>query len=347
MLRLGCVKMIVDYRDLDNEYVYIDVRTPDEYYDGTIGTAYNIPLFSNEERADVGTAYKKESVEKAKKMAIEAVAKKLPDIYDRATWVLKSHKKVALFCARGGMRSQTLGSLLNAMGFDVKVIKDGYKGYRNAVIEETNRMAKDMKFIVLHGNTGVGKTHILTTLDSAGVPVMDIEGLAKHRGSLLGKVGIKEIVTQKNFEHEIYMNLKLNTRGYVLVEAESRRLGQVLIPESVMESMAVGEHFSIEADIEFRADIIVAEYIQSEENFEHIFGLLHMFKKQIGESGVKALKSLMEEKDYREVAKRLMLDYYDPQYMHKAKTYDYVLTVDVKDIEQASNQIKEFVEKNY
>ncbi|MGB3367755.1 MAG: tRNA 2-selenouridine(34) synthase MnmH [Acidaminobacteraceae bacterium] len=339
--------MIVDYKDLDDEYIFIDVRTPDEYYDGTIGTAYNIPLFSNEERADVGTAYKKESVEKAKKMAIEAVAKKLPDIYDRATWVLKCHKKVALFCARGGMRSQTIGSLLNAMGFDVKVINGGYKGYRNTVIEETNELAENMKFIVLHGNTGVGKTHILTRLKSMGIPIMDIEGLAKHRGSLLGKVGIKEIVTQKNFEHEIYMNLKLNTKGYVLVEAESRRLGTVLVPESVMQSMAAGEHVLVSADIEFRADIIVAEYIQSEENFDQILGLIHMFKKQIGDAGVKALKALMDEKEYREVAKRLMLDYYDPQYMHKAKDYDYALTVDVKDIKEASDEIKEFVEKNY
>lgn len=339
--------MIVDYKELDNEYVFIDVRTPDEYYEGTIGSAYNIPLFSNEERAKVGTIYKKESVEKAKKLAIEAVAKKLPDIYEKATWVLKNHEKVALFCARGGMRSQTLASLLNSMGFEVKVVKDGYKGYRNAVIEETKVLAEQIKFVVLHGNTGVGKTHILKKLEGDGLPVLDIEGLAKHRGSLLGKVGIEEIVSQKNFEHQVYMNLKTNTRGYVLVEAESRRLGQVLVPEAIMEAMSRGDHIFVDADLEFRADIIVAEYIQSEDNFTHILSLLHMFKKQIGESGVNGLKELMEKKDYKEVARRLMVDYYDPKYMHKANQYEYDLKVFVKDIESASNEIKEFVEKKY
>jgi tRNA 2-selenouridine synthase len=176
---------------------------------------------------------------------------------------------------------------------------------------------------------------------------MDIEGLAKHRGSILVKVVIEDNVTQKNFEHEVYMSLKLNKKNYILVEAESRRLGHVLVPECVMEAMVLGEHMSIEADIEFRSDIIVAEYIQNEENFEHILGLLHMFKKQIGDEGVKALKALMDEKNYREVAKRLMLDYYDPKYMHNAKEYDYAFVVQVKDIKEASDEIKEFVEKNY
>lgn len=340
-------KMIVNYRELDDEYVFIDVRTPKEYQEGTIGGAYNIPLFSNEERAEIGTVYKQESVELAKKMAIEAVSKRLPEIYEKATWILHNHKKVALFCARGGMRSQTLGSLLNAMGFKVKVVKDGYKGYRKVVIEDIEKYAATKRFVVLHGNTGVGKTYILNNLTEKGLPVLDIEGAAKHRGSLLGKVGIEEDITQKNFEHVIYSELKSIADDYVVVEAESKRLGKVIIPDCVMNSMASGDHIFVDADIDFRCDIIVSEYMEDERNFEHIYNLLHMFKKQIGEADVNMLKELMEKEDYKSVAKYLMLYYYDPKYMHKAKEYEYIYNLNVGSIEEASKELMDFLLKTY
>ncbi|WP_010292506.1 rhodanese-like domain-containing protein [Clostridium senegalense] len=150
-----------EYKELKGDYVLVDVRSPLEYKENTIPGAVNIPLFNDEERALVGTIYKQESTEKAKKIGMEIVSKKLPSIYDEFLKLEKKHKKIVLFCARGGMRSGSLVALLSSLGMRVEKIKGGYKSYRGYVLEELPKLNEQVKYIVLHGNTGVGKTEIL------------------------------------------------------------------------------------------------------------------------------------------------------------------------------------------
>ncbi|BEP30253.1 tRNA 2-selenouridine(34) synthase MnmH [Helicovermis profundi] len=338
--------MIVDFNDLDEEYVFIDVRTPKEYMDGSIGKCFNIPLFTNDEREKVGTKYKK-SVEKAKMLAIEAVSEKLPSIYAEFVKIYKKHKKVALYCARGGMRSQTLGSLLNALGYDVKVINGGYKGYRNTVISETERFCKEVKFIVFHGNTGVAKTDIINGLDEKGIDNIDLEGLARHRGSILGKVGIHEEIPQKNFEHGVYIALKNVKSGAMIVEAESKRIGRNYLSDCFMEAMSRGDHVFIDAGIDFRTRFIVDEYIKSDEDVNEIIEVFKNFTKGLGLEKCNELIEMMKAGRYSEVAKFLMIHYYDPKYMHKSDTYEYKNKFYVSDVKTSVDEIYNWLKKDY
>ena len=338
--------MIVDFLEIDDDYVFVDVRTPKEYKEGSIGKCYNIPIFSNEEREIVGTVYKNESRQKAKILAVEAVSKKLPDIYKSFLEIFKEHKKVAIYCARGGMRSQTLGNLLSSLGHHVIIVKDGYKGYRNAVISETERLCNNLKFVVFHGNTGVSKTEIINGLSKKGIDTIDLEGLSKHRGSILGKIGIYEEVSQKNFEHDVYMALKNAKSGYIIVEAESRRIGKNFLSDPFVKAMKEGDHIFIDADIDYRVDFIINEYIKDEKHIDEIIEVLRNFKKGLGLEKSEELIRLMKEGKYKDVTKYLMLEYYDPRYMHKSNTYEYKAKFFVESIDKTVNEIFNFLKNN-
>ena len=140
----------INYSELEGEYVLVDVRSPKEYEEATIPGAINIPLFTNEERALIGTVYKQQSTEKAKRLGVEAVSKKLPQIFNDLMEIHKQHKKIVLFCARGGMRSGSLAALLNSLGLRVERIKDGYKGYRAFINESLPKVNEGVKYIVDH-----------------------------------------------------------------------------------------------------------------------------------------------------------------------------------------------------
>jgi tRNA 2-selenouridine synthase len=193
-------EMFIAYAELKDHFQLIDVRSPGEFQEGTIRGAVNLPIFGDELRAEVGTAYKKESVAEAKRRAIHAVSERLPELYERFVSLEASGQPLVMFCARGGMRSQSFASLLRAIGHEVRVLEGGYKAYRNALLKELHDLSEQRRFIVLHGNTGVGKTLILNALAEMELDVIDIEGLAHHRGSMLGRVGLEPQPTQKTFE---------------------------------------------------------------------------------------------------------------------------------------------------
>lgn len=330
--------MLIEFKDCPEDACFIDLRTPGEHAEGTIGHAVNIPIFTDEERHNIGTIYKQDSIERAKSLAIQAASDKLPVMYKEIISLIDEKGAVILFCARGGMRSQTLGSLLNAMGYPVKVIKGGYKSYRRAVIEEIERLNGQMTYVVLHGHTGTGKTEILKRMEELAYPVLDIEGLARHRGSMLGKVGIKEQITQKQFEHEVYETLRRIESGFVFVEAESRRLGTLLVPQCIMDSMRKrGLHAFVGADLDFRADQIVKDYITKPEDVKEISDTLDHFVRFVGHKMVEELKGMLDQGEYHKVARILMTEYYDPKYAHRE--YHYAKRFHVKDVESAVQEI--------
>lgn len=337
----------VEYKDLKGNYVLVDVRSPGEYKESTINGAINIPLFDDEERASIGTIYTRESTEKAKKIGVDIVAKKLPEIYDRVNQLEKQYNKVVLFCARGGMRSGSIAELLGALGSRVERIKDGYKGYRAFITEQLPELNHKVEYVVLHGNTGVGKTEILKKLRGHGYNVLDLEGCANHRGSLLGSVGLGETTSQKQFESNVYEELKGIKGKYVFVEAESRRIGRVVIPEYIHNKMKEGIHVFVDADIEFRKDIIVKEYTKMENCKEEICEALLKLKKHISEKNIEEYCGKVMQEEYDEVVKELMVKYYDPLYMHSSDKYDYDFKLMVSNIEEAAKALESFIDKYF
>lgn len=334
----------IKYEDLKGNYILVDVRSPKEYDEYTIPGAINIPLFSDEERALVGTIYKQESTEKAKKVGIEIVSKRLPKIYNDFLELEKKYGKIVLFCARGGMRSGSLASLLHSLGMRVERIKGGYKGYREYIREMLPKINEDITYVVLHGNTGVGKTEILKKLKLDGYDTLDLEGFANHRGSILGAVGLGEVNSQKKFESLIFSELKSRKTNYIFIEAESKRIGRVIIPEYIHNKMKNGIHIFVDADINFRANLIINEYTKSVKSNEEICNSLIRINKILSKETLEDYCTRVMNNDYEEVVKELMIKYYDPMYMHSANTYKYEKNIIVETIEDASKELEQFID---
>lgn len=335
---------VIEYKDLSGDYILVDVRSNGEYEEATINGAINIPLFSNEERANIGTIYTRESTDKAKKIGVEIVARKLPSIYDEVAQLEKKYRKVVLFCARGGMRSGAITDLLGALGLRVERIKDGYKGYRAFINEELPKVNEKVKYVVLHGNTGVGKTEILKELRKDGYDVLDLEGCANHRGSILGSVGLGECTSQKQFESNVYEELKAIKGNLVFVEAESRRIGKVLIPEYIHSKMKEGLHIFVDAPLDFRCNLIIEEYTKAKCCNEEICEALNKLKKHISEKDIELYSGMVKNNQYDEVVKELMVKYYDPLYRHSSDKYDYNLEININTIDEGVSKLKRFIE---
>jgi tRNA 2-selenouridine synthase len=336
----------IDYKELRGEYVLVDVRSPGEYKEATIPGAVNIPLFNDEERALIGTIYTRESTEKAKRLGVDLVSKNLPKIYEEVIDLEKKYKKIVMFCARGGMRSGSIAELLGALGVKVERIKNGYKGYRAAINEELPKLNEEVTYIVLHGNTGVGKTEILKKLMENNCDVLDLEGFANHRGSILGSVGLGETRSQKYFESLIYAELKNRKSNYIFIEAESRRIGRVLIPEYIHNKMKEGIHVFVDADLDFRSNLIIDEYTKGKNCNEELCDAIMKIRKHISVADLEQYCERIRNNDYIDVVKELMVRYYDPLYMHSSNQYKYDLKIIVESIEASAKQLEDFID-NY
>ena len=279
----------IEYGDLEGNYILVDVRSPGEFEEASIMGAINIPLFDDEERKIIGTIYTRESVEKAKRLGLSIASNKLLHIYDEIKELSKQYHKIVLFCSRGGMRSGVLGMLLSSLGVETERIKDGYKGYRQHVIEMLPALNGKVEYIVLHGNTGVGKTEILKSLESDGYDVLDLEGFANHRGSLLGTVGLGKTSSQKSFESKIYHMLKGAKSSIVFIEAESKRIGNITIPDFIFEKMKIGNHIFVDANIDFRCDLIIKEYTKWDNCNEEIVESIKRLEKYLGAKMLKGI----------------------------------------------------------
>lgn len=317
--------------------VLVDVRSPEEFEEATIPGAVNIPLYSNEERRIIGTAYTKESTAKAKKLGVEAASKHLPEIYDKIIELEKKYNILILFCARGGMRSSSLVSLFTSLGINALKLTGGYKGYRAYLNQELPKLTKRVKFVVIHGNTGVGKTNILKKLKSMGKDILDLEECANHRGSLIGNVGLGPQNSQKYFESLVYENLKNRQSDLIFVEGESKRIGRVVIPEFLFDAMENGIHIKVEADIDYRVKVIYEEYVGS--NNDEIIDALNLLRKHISSRKIDEYIDMVKRGEFEDVIRQLMIKYYDP--MYEKKKYDFAGVIYNKDINKTCNEIIE------
>lgn len=312
-------------KGFNKPYVFIDVRSPREFEEATIPGSINIPLFSDLEREEIGTVYVKESHEKAKKLGIEIVSRKLPIIYDEFRKIDESNKISIIFCARGGMRSSSIASLLEAIGMKVYKLYSGYKGYRAYINGCLPKVFEEIKFVVLYGNTGTAKTHLLHKLKEKGYDILDIEGCANHRGSLLGSVGLGDQNSQKMFESLVFDQLKNRKRNVVFTEGESKRIGKIIMTDSMYNSIQSGKNVLVNAPISSRVNNIKNDYITNSESLNEIVEALTRMKKYISESRIENYINNIKKGEIDLVIEDLMIKYYDPMYNHKNISYDFNL----------------------
>lgn len=341
---------IIDYEEVvsDKNCIFVDVRSPKEFEKSTIKGAINIPVLLDDERAEVGTLYVRNSVDEARSKGIEFIAKRLPEIFNKMQELYKiKNKKIILFCSRGGMRSGSLHSLLFSLGIKAYKLKGGYKGYRNYINNNFEEINRDVKYIVLHGKTGCGKTEYLKALKDKGFDILDLEGAANHRGSFLGGVALGECNSQKKFESELFEQLKDRKSNLVFVEGESKRIGNVIIPEFIWNSMNNNSiRICINDSIENRCDLLINEYINGEDSVEELIMLLDRLKKYMNSKRIDEYKKLLKEGDYKTVCEELMVKYYDPLYSNGFKVKEFYETINNENKEDTINRLIYIYNKN-
>lgn len=333
----------ITYEELYREknYILIDVRTPKEFAEETIPGSVNVPVLLDEERIEVGTAYKQESKEKAKKLGIEFISKRLPDIFNQINELDKRHRKIIFLCARGGMRSSTMTALFSSLGYKCMKLADGYKGYRKFITKDMPRVNSGIEYIVVHGKTGVGKTKVLQQLEESGYGVLDLEKYADHKGSIFGAIGEKRKQSQKRFESLIYEHLINEEHKYLLVESESKRIGDVYLPDTISESMKNGKHIFLDTSLDHRVKIIMEDYAEASE--EEILQCVAFLKKYIGNEKTEHYSQMAKNNDYEQLSRELMEDYYDPLYQKSIKKWDFDDTIHYESIEEGVEGVIKFL----
>jgi tRNA 2-selenouridine synthase len=292
----------------------IDLRAPVEFLKGSIPTAVNIPLFSDQERSEIGTLYKQVGKSEAVARGIEIFSGKGADFLNQITGLLNSEREVALYCARGGLRSSFVSSLLKAIGIKVFQLRDGYKYFRFQVQTELDLFAEHPK-LVLIGMTGAGKTEVLECLKDH--PVIDFEKLAGHRGSALGGMAQKfPPATQQNFENLIAISYsKLKKSSVILVEHETS-LGDVILPGAIRISLKQEKMVLVTRNFADRVSSIVKVYFSNftETEFEKFEAGINLFKNQISPAIKKQLIDLARERKFAELTEILLRERYDKTY---------------------------------
>jgi len=327
--------------------LFVDLRSPVEYEEAHIPGALNVPLFEDEERALIGTVYKKESPEDAIDKGFQIAAPKLPEIYNKLKPYC-SAREIVLYCWRGGMRSRAISQILDVLNMPHFRLIGGYKSFRRCV----NSFFEDpfkQEIIVLHGLTGVGKTHILEKLREEGYPAVDLEGLANNRGSVFGHIGLEKAPSQKQFEGLLYWECRRYQQAKrIAVECESRRIGSVLLPASFFNAMQSGRKVLIYDSPENRIKRLVATYTRSKrgQNDEQLISAVNRLRKRLGNAKTDELIGLLSVPDYGEVVRRLLADYYDPLYHYPDKpSPDYEFNLDARSMDDAIAVLKEILIK--
>ena len=325
-----------DFMNESKKYPVIDVRTPAEFELGHIPGARNIPLFSNEERAIVGTLYKKQGKEKAVEKGLEFVGPKLLSFVKQAK-KLSVDKNVLVHCWRGGMRSASMAWLFNTAGLHARTLQGGYKSFRRAA---RTLFDSPLHLVVIGGFTGSGKTHFLLELRKKGLQVIDLEGLANHKGSAFGHIGEKNQPSTEQFENNLYTELsKLDITQPIFVEDESRSIGKVWIPDELFSKIRKAPVIVLKVPTEIRLDNLVKDYTHSPEVRNALIFSVNKIKKRLG--GLRAQKSIqfIQENNYKEAAKEI-LPYYDKTYSYglSQRNAEKIIEFEIKDenIEQAA-----------
>jgi tRNA 2-selenouridine synthase len=293
------------------DYLFIDVRSPSEFKKGHIPGAYNIPLFSDQLRALVGAIYVQEGKEKAVHFALERVSPQFSSFAQEAQGLYqKSKKTLVVYCARGGMRSGALTWLFTLFNLPVIQLERGYKAYRNWAMSQ---FSLTRQVNLLSGKTGAGKTECLLRWLKQGRQIIDLEGLADHKGSVFG--GDKDTqATQQQFENDLaWQWAQLDSKKEVWLESESRKIGAVIIPEPIWLQMKHAPVYVLECSQEERLDRIMREY--GVLPLEFLLRALAEIKDHLGSERYFQVKILMDNGEIKE-AFIILLAYYDKKYDH-------------------------------
>lgn len=297
---------IIEFLDL--QIPIVDVRSPLEFEAGHIELAVNIPILNNQNRIHIGKTFKQKGREAAIKLGFELVNPLKPQLLESINQKVVG-KSIALYCARGGLRSNLMAAFFAENGYTVYVLNGGYKAFRNHLL---SIIAQFKRIMVLSAHTGSGKTEILHALKRKGAQVLDLEGLAKHKGSVFGALGNEAQPSSAAFHNLIFEELKnYNPNEVLWVENESFTIGQVHLPIELWTHMKIASGVELFLPLEERVTFIVADYGRYERT--ELVACIQKLNKRLGDEACRNICSLVEEGDLKAAVFGLF-KYYDKAY---------------------------------
>lgn len=302
----------MDFKHFDT---IIDARTPSEFAEDHVPGAVSAPVLDDAQRAEVGTLYKQVSPFEAKKLGAALIARNVARHVEELWKQKEKGWKPLVYCWRGGKRSGAMAHILREIGWDAQTLPGGYKAYRRWVVQELEKKPGDLEYIVVHGPTGSGKSRLLAALAKAGGQVLDLEALAAHRGSVLGGLPDRPQPSQKMFESLLLKEISALERDRpVYVEGESKKIGQLQVPEALIARMRASPCLRLDTDTETRVTLLLQEYEFFLKNPGSLYQQLDCLVSLHGREKIADWKALATAGAWREFVARLLVEHYDPAY---------------------------------
>jgi tRNA 2-selenouridine synthase len=324
-----------------DSHLVVDVRSPLEYAEDHLPGAINVALLADEERAEVGTIYKQSGPQPARVRALELTARRFPSMVEVIGKAAEG-RPILVYCWRGGLRSKTVVSILELTGYQAVQLTGGYKAFRSRVISFFEPFRPPGPLVVLHGMTGIGKTTFLLGLPSDRYAVIDLEGLACHRGSAFGELGLNQALSQKRFETLLWDAFRKVPPGKpVIVEGESKRIGKVSLPGDVYEVMRESVKVWGAASVGTRVRRLIAEYGIPAYR-DGMVEALERIRKRLGGEKYAEIAGYLDRWEMEPFMTALVRDYYDKVYY---KTRDWVedFTLSLEDYSEAARELDSFL----
>ncbi len=293
----------------------IDARSPEEYAEDRLPGAINAPVLDDIQRARVGTLNAQSGAFEAKRLGAALVSRNIADLIERLFLERERDWRPLVYCWRGGNRSGSLATVLARIGWRTAVIDGGYRAFRRYVLADLAVLPLGLRFVVIGGRTGSAKSRLLQRLADLGEQVLDLEAIARHRGSVLGGLPGEPQPSQKGFETLVWNQV----RGFdpdrpVFVESESKKVGRCQVPDALIASVRASRVAVIEADVQVRSRFLLGEYEHFRADVPGLNTLLDCLVPLHGKARVADWKALIEQDRWGELVERLLIEHYDPSY---------------------------------
>jgi len=333
--------------EADNYSEIIDVRSPAEFKEDHIPGAINLPVLNDEERSRVGTIYKQVNPFQAKKLGAALVSANISRAIEKNLIDRDKDYQPLIYCWRGGQRSMSMATILSRIGWKTTILDGGYKTYRAGVRKAIEEKCSQLDLMVISGLTGTGKTEILKQLYSRGEQVIDLEGLANHRGSLLGAEPDQPQPSQKYFESLLVQHISGFTPSKMTwIESESNKIGNIHCPESLWLKMKTAKTIEITADMNERIKYLLAQYPQLTESPELLKAKINPLNHHYGKKQIQAWHKMIDHKQWNEFVSSILENHYDPSYQRSISNNERTMagkfnlpTINNTDIEKLVEQL--------
>ena len=294
----------------------IDVRSPAEFALDHIPGAINCPVLSDSERATVGTIYKQHSPFEARKLGAAIVARNIAQHLEQQFQSMPKHWRPLIYCWRGGNRSGAMALIFAKVGWPAVQLDGGYKAYRHHVSIALEQLPAPLKFQVICGTTGSGKSRLLHHLADAGAQVLDLEQLAAHRGSVLGGLPLDPQPSQKMFETRLWQTLRQFTpERVVYVESESKKIGNLRVPDALMNRIRSAPCVRVELATQDRVHLLIEEYPHLVQDTAQLMSQLSYLIALHGRDKIRRWHAMAEDGAIAELVEALLVEHYDPAYL--------------------------------